>query len=76
VPFWPGLLVYPRLQDSNTPTKSYSYLDSGKLILANPPGATQTQMLGKRDSLLVKPTSEDWPAACCAWPATPACARS
>lgn len=53
-----SIIVSPRLRGSNTPFKIYSYLASGKPILAtNIISHTQILTNGK-DSLLVEPTSE------------------
>jgi glycosyltransferase involved in cell wall biosynthesis len=51
------VLVSPRIQGRNTPMKIYSYLDSGKPLLAtNLP--THTQVLDPEIAYLVPPTSE------------------
>jgi glycosyltransferase involved in cell wall biosynthesis len=51
------ILVSPRIQGQNTPMKIYSYLDSGKALLAtNLP--THTQVLDNQIALLVSPTPE------------------
>jgi glycosyltransferase involved in cell wall biosynthesis len=55
------ILVSPRTQGENTPMKIYSYLDSGKPVLAtNLP--THTQVLDQAVSCLVEPTAEDMAA--------------
>ncbi|HMK66374.1 MAG TPA: glycosyltransferase, partial [Thermodesulfobacteriota bacterium] len=51
------ILVSPRIQGRNTPMKIYSYLDSGKPLLAtNLP--THTQVLDPEIAYLVPPTAE------------------
>jgi len=51
------ILVSPRIQGQNTPMKIYSYLDSGKAVLAtNLP--THTQVLDDEIAMLVPPTAE------------------
>ncbi len=52
------ILVSPRTQGNNTPMKIYSYLDSGKPILATDL-PTHTQVLDERIACLVKPVAED-----------------
>jgi glycosyltransferase involved in cell wall biosynthesis len=49
------ILASPRLQGNNTPMKIYSYLDSGKPLLATRL-ATHTQVLNDRVAMLVEPT--------------------
>jgi len=50
------ILVSPRIQGNNTPMKLYSYLDSGKPVVAtNLP--THTQALTPEFSVLVEPTA-------------------
>ncbi|MCF6187872.1 MAG: glycosyltransferase family 4 protein [Desulfobulbaceae bacterium] len=48
------ILVSPRIQGNNTPMKLYSYLDSGKPVLATDL-PTHTQVLDERISCLVQP---------------------
>jgi glycosyltransferase involved in cell wall biosynthesis len=51
------ILLSPRIQGNNTPMKLYSYLDSGKAVLAtNLP--THTQVLTDDFACLVEPTRE------------------
>ncbi|MDK9708143.1 MAG: glycosyltransferase [Desulforhopalus sp.] len=51
------ILLSPRIQGDNTPMKLYSYLDSGKVVLAtNLP--THTQVLQEAFACLVEPTRE------------------
>jgi glycosyltransferase involved in cell wall biosynthesis len=51
------ILLSPRIQGNNTPMKLYSYLDSGKPVLAtNLP--THTQVLSEEFACLVEPTKE------------------
>jgi len=51
------ILVSPRIKGQNTPMKVYSYLDSGKALLAtNLP--THTQVLDERVALLADPSPE------------------
>lgn len=53
------ILVSPRIIGINTPLKIYSYLSSGKPILAtNLP--THTQVLNNDVAMLVEPTAEDF----------------
>ncbi len=55
------ILLSPRIQGNNTPMKLYSYLDSGKAVLAtNLP--THTQVLTDDVSCLVEPTKESMAA--------------
>lgn len=51
------ILVSPRIQGQNTPMKIYSYLDSGKAVLATDL-PTHTQVLDNRIALLVSPTPD------------------
>lgn len=51
------ILVSPRIKGKNTPMKLYSYLHSGKAILATNL-ETHTQVLNKRVALLVDPSAE------------------
>jgi glycosyltransferase involved in cell wall biosynthesis len=51
------ILVSPRIQGHNTPMKIYSYLDSGKAVLATDL-PTHTQVLDNQIALLVSPTPE------------------
>jgi glycosyltransferase involved in cell wall biosynthesis len=56
------ILVSPRLKGNNTPMKLYSYLHSGKPVLAtNLP--THTQLIDGRVALLVDPKEEPFSAA-------------
>ena len=55
------ILVSPRAQGENTPMKIYSYLDSGKPILATDL-PTHTQVLSKDVAELVAPDAEDFSA--------------
>jgi glycosyltransferase involved in cell wall biosynthesis len=52
------ILVSPRTQGNNTPMKIFSYLDSGKPVLATRL-PTHTQVLDEEISYLAAPTSED-----------------
>lgn len=52
------ILVSPRTQGENTPMKIYSYLDSGRPLVATRL-ATHTQVLDDEISLLVEPDSQD-----------------
>ena len=55
------ILVSPRIQGNNTPMKLYSYLDSGKPVLAtNLP--THTQVLTEEFACLVSPNKESMAA--------------
>jgi glycosyltransferase involved in cell wall biosynthesis len=55
------ILLSPRIQGNNTPMKLYSYLDSGKAVLAtNLP--THTQVLTEDFACLVSPTKESMAA--------------
>jgi glycosyltransferase involved in cell wall biosynthesis len=56
------ILVSPRTQGSNTPMKIYSYLDSGRPILATRL-PTHTQALDDSVALLAAPQAEDFSAA-------------
>ena len=49
------ILVSPRVKGTNTPMKVYSYLDSGKALLATDL-PTHTQVLNRRVSMLVRPS--------------------
>jgi glycosyltransferase involved in cell wall biosynthesis len=51
------ILLSPRVQGNNTPMKLYSYLDSGKAVLATNL-ATHTQVLNDDFACLVEPTRE------------------
>jgi glycosyltransferase involved in cell wall biosynthesis len=55
------ILVSPRIQGNNTPMKIYSYLDSGKPVLATRL-PTHTQVLDETISYLVNPVAEDMAA--------------
>jgi Glycosyltransferase len=52
------IVVSPRIKGQNTPMKIYSYLDSGKPLLATRI-STHTQVLDDQIALLVKPEPED-----------------
>jgi glycosyltransferase involved in cell wall biosynthesis len=56
------ILVSPRLKGTNTPMKVYSYLHSGKPILATDL-PSHTQVLDPQVAMLVKPGSEDFARA-------------
>jgi len=51
------ILLSPRIQGNNTPMKIYSYLDTGKPVLATRLG-THTQVLGDDIACLVAPDAE------------------
>jgi glycosyltransferase involved in cell wall biosynthesis len=51
------ILVSPRIRGQNTPMKIYSYLDSGKALLATDL-PTHTQVLDQKIACLVPPTAE------------------
>lgn len=53
------VLVSPRIKGKNTPMKIYSYLDSGKPVLATDL-PTHTQVLNSNISMLSKPTPEEF----------------
>ncbi len=55
------ILVSPRIQGNNTPMKIYSYLDSGKPVLATRL-ATHTQVLTDDFSVLVEPDKKSMAA--------------
>lgn len=55
------ILVSPRTQGNNTPMKIYSYLDSGRPVLATRL-PTHTQVLDETISYLVEPAVEDMAA--------------
>lgn len=55
------ILVSPRIKGANTPMKIYSYLQSGKPILATDL-PTHTQVLDCSTALLVKPNAENFSA--------------
>ena len=53
------ILASPRTKGNNTPMKIYSYLHSGKVVIAtNLP--THTQVMDKTVSMLAEPNSEDF----------------
>jgi glycosyltransferase involved in cell wall biosynthesis len=56
------ILLSPRISGNNTPMKIYSYLDSGKPVLATRL-TTHTQVLDNRISLLAGPTPKEFGAA-------------
>lgn len=51
------ILVSPRIKGKNTPMKLYSYLDSGKALLATDL-PTHTQVLNSRIAMLAQPNPE------------------
>jgi len=53
-----AITVSPRTQGRNTPMKIYSYLDSGRALLATRL-TTHTQVLDDEISMLVEPTPDD-----------------
>ncbi len=53
------VLTSPRTQGNNTPMKLYSYLDSGKALLATDL-PTHTQVLNRRVAWLATPTAEEF----------------
>lgn len=55
------ILLSPRIQGNNTPMKLYSYLDSGKVVLATDL-PTHTQILTGDFAWLVQPTGESMAA--------------
>ena len=56
------ILVSPRIKGNNTPMKIYSYLHSGKPVLAtNLP--THTQVLDSRAAMLTRPVPEEFSKA-------------
>jgi glycosyltransferase involved in cell wall biosynthesis len=55
------ILVSPRIQGNNTPMKIYSYLDSGKPVLATRL-PTHTQVLDETIAYLVNPTTREMAA--------------
>lgn len=55
------ILLSPRIQGNNTPMKLYSYLDSGKVVLATDL-PTHTQVLTEAFACLVQPTRESMAA--------------
>ena len=50
------VVVSPRIQGNNTPMKLYSYLDSGKALLATNL-TTHTQVLNERIACIAEPTA-------------------
>ena len=52
------LLVSPRIEGTNTPMKIYSYMDSGRAVLATDL-PTHTQALSSREAALAPPTAEE-----------------
>jgi len=52
------ILVSPRTQGNNTPMKIYSYLDSGRVVLATKL-PTHTQVMDEKIACLVEPNPED-----------------
>lgn len=68
------ILLSPRIHGNNTPMKLYSYLDSGKAVLAtNLP--THTQVLSTAFACLVEPDKEDMAAGMCRLLGDPALCR-
>ena len=55
------ILLSPRIQGNNTPMKLYSYLDSGKVVLATAL-PTHTQVLTDNFACMVEPTRESMAA--------------
>jgi glycosyltransferase involved in cell wall biosynthesis len=53
------ILVSPRIKGKNTPMKLYSYLDSGKPLVATNL-LTHTQLLDQRLAVLTEPTPEEF----------------
>ena len=53
------ILVSPRVQGNNTPMKLYSYLDSGKALLATDL-STHTQVLNHRVAWLAAPNAQEF----------------
>ena len=53
------MLVSPRTKGKNTPMKLYSYLDSGKALLATDL-PTHTQVVDSQVAMLAKPNAEDF----------------
>lgn len=55
------IVLSPRIQGNNTPMKLYSYLDSGKALLATNL-TTHTQVLNDQIAWLAEPTATDFAA--------------
>ncbi len=53
------ILVSPRIKGRNTPMKIYSYLDSGKAVLATDL-PTHTQVINNQVAMLAKPNPQDF----------------
>ncbi|MGF1542169.1 MAG: glycosyltransferase family 4 protein [Pleurocapsa sp.] len=53
------ILVSPRIKGKNTPMKIYSYLDSGKAVLATDL-LTHTQVIDRHVAMLAQPNAEDF----------------
>jgi glycosyltransferase involved in cell wall biosynthesis len=53
------ILVSPRIKGKNTPMKIYSYLDSGKAVLATDL-VTHTQVIDRNVAMLAQPNPEDF----------------
>lgn len=68
------ILLSPRVQGNNTPMKLYSYLDSGKVVLATDL-PTHTQVLTGDFACLVQPTRESMAAGMARLLADPALCR-
>lgn len=64
------ILVSPRSKGSNTPMKLYSYLASGKPILATNLW-THTQVLTAASAVLTEPRPRASPMVCCTSPPMP-----
>ncbi|HCF25736.1 MAG TPA: glycoside hydrolase [Cyanobacteria bacterium UBA11049] len=56
------ILVSPRIKGKNTPMKIYSYLDSGKAVLATSL-PTHTQILNSQVAMLAEPSAEKFSKA-------------
>ncbi|WP_088242462.1 glycosyltransferase family 4 protein [Calothrix rhizosoleniae] len=53
------ILISPRIKGKNTPMKVYSYLDSGKPVVATDL-LTHTQVMNNQVAILAKPNAEDF----------------
>ncbi len=53
------ILISPRIKGKNTPMKVYSYLESGKPVVATNL-LTHTQVMNDRVAILAKPNAEDF----------------
>ncbi len=56
------ILVSPRIKGKNTPMKLYSYLDSGKALIATDL-PTHTQLLNQEIAMLAEPTADAYSEA-------------